>query len=106
MKTTALRAFALLAPAPVALAQNVGIRGSLLGCNYTDVNAALAAANPGDTVYMKAGHTFNESVTVDFDVTLAAGNTTCSAAASGTFTHPVLSGYSAVTPLVVINNAD
>jgi hypothetical protein len=34
------------------------------GCNFTSVNAAVAAANLGDTITVRAGETFNETVTL------------------------------------------
>src|SRR5262249_54957068 len=104
MKPSALLLLTLFAPTS-ALAGNVGILRQGLGCSFADVNAALASARSGDVLYIKSGVMISESVTLDFNVTLANGNSSCSGAASAGSTHPVISGAGVLTPLIVNNNA-
>lgn len=102
--THPLLALAVVSLPGAALAQDVGIAGAGLGCNFATLASAVAAAAPGSTLYLRSGVGFNEALVIDKDLTLVAGNSTCNAASSGT--HPFIDGLTIRRPLEVTNGAD
>jgi hypothetical protein len=89
-----------------AHATKVGIAGAGNGCNFATIGAAIAAAGAGDILYLRSGQNFPESVDINFDLTLEAGNNNCSASAAANAVHPVLEGNAIRLPLRVRSAAD
>ena len=109
MRTTALLIGLTLAVSAVprdARANKVGIAGAGNGCNLVTIGAAIAAAGANDTLYLKSGQNFPESVVIDFDLTLEAGNNNCSGSAAANAVHPVIEGNGIRLPLRVSNGAN
>jgi hypothetical protein len=71
-----------LEPAPMVQADTITVCHS--GCDYADIQAAVSAANPGDTVSIAAGY-YAGGITIDKDLNLqgaGASSTTVSGGAS------------------------
>ncbi len=71
------------------------------GCTYATIAAAIAAANPGDTLLIEGGRTFNENITIPITLTLQGGYNGC---ASGSSTRTTLNG-NASGSVVIVNRA-
>ncbi|MEJ5310564.1 MAG: S8 family serine peptidase [Anaerolineae bacterium] len=71
------------------------------GCTYATIAAAIAAANPGDTLLLEGGRTFTENITIPITLTVQGGYPGC---ASGSSARTTLNGNASGT-VVIVNRA-
>lgn len=68
------------------------------GCTYATVTAAIAAANPGDTLLIEGGRTFTENLTLPISLTLQGGYDGC---ASGSIDRSTIDGGSSASVVII-----
>jgi len=82
-------------------AQSHGLAADLTvgnGCTYATIAAAIAAANPGDTLLIEGGRTFTENITIPITLTVQGGYSGC---ASGSSARTTLDGNASGSVVIV-----
>ncbi len=88
-------------PAPPQPAPSSALAADLTvgaDCTYATIGAAIAAANPGDTLLIEGGVTFNENLTLPISLTLQGGYAGC---ASGSTARTTIDGNASNSVIIV-----
>ncbi len=72
------------------------------GCTYATIAAAIAAANPGDTLLIEGGRTFTENLTIPINLTLQGGYAGC---ASASTVRTTVDGSNASFPVIIVQQS-